>query len=77
MTMTFISYFMAIFSFQHMLLLVASLFFLPTFHAVDFKYCNGKCTLQENIKDSVEKNRRNFVGISLFRRNSDETRRRK
>ena len=34
-------------------------------------------TLQENIKDSEGKNRRNFVGISLFRRNSDETRRRK
>ena len=33
--------------------------------------------LQENIKDSEGKNRRNFVGISLFRRNSDETRRRK
>uniref|UniRef100_A0A0D3EDS3 F-box domain-containing protein n=1 Tax=Brassica oleracea var. oleracea TaxID=109376 RepID=A0A0D3EDS3_BRAOL len=34
-------------------------------------------SLQENIKDSEGKNRRNFVGILLFRRNSDETRRRK
>ena len=33
--------------------------------------------LQENIKDSEGKNRQNIVGISLFRRHTDETRRRK
>ena len=37
----------------------------------------GELPLQENIKDSEGKNRRNFVGISLFRRHTDETRRRK
>ncbi|KAF2599867.1 hypothetical protein F2Q68_00008659 [Brassica cretica] len=29
--------------------------------------------LQENSKDTERKNRRNFVGITLFRRHTDET----
>ena len=34
-------------------------------------------SLQENSKDSEGKKRRNFVGISLFRRHTNETSRRK